>query len=187
MGARIRSVAVLIIVLIVGAILGTVLSQWIEAPRFDVVTVPVVVPRWEGPPVDVSVRNGNGRTGSAMEATGILRDAGFDVVDVGNYETFELETSFVEDHGGALADAQAIADHLGIAEVREAMPRPDENLYVDVTVVLGRDWTPESAPSPDDVSAPTPWWDLRRFLKRPSAPSSEESRLADPEIEQGNE
>lgn len=180
MGSRIRGVAVLVMVLITGAVLGTWIAQWVQAPRAvpSVVTVPI--PSVFGERVRVEVRNGGGRPGMARAATSVLRDAGFDVVEVDNWHNFQVDSSFVLDRVGKVDAARKAADALGIGQVRA---EPDPNLYVDLTVVVGRDWSPEVVPAPSAGSGDPPWWDLRQYLKRPSSPPDPGSRLVDPENE----
>ena len=89
--------------------------------------------------------NASGRSGLAREATRVLRDGGFDVVEFGNGSNFPPDTSVVLDRVGNLEHARQVADALGI---RRVTARSDANLYLDVTVVLGRDWQPEASTAP---------------------------------------
>ncbi len=117
---------------------------------------------WTGSRVRVEVLNGGGVAGMARSATEHLRDAGFDVVDFGNADTFdEGRPSSVVDRSGRIDAARAVAETLGIDSVHS---EPDPNLYVDVTVVLGRGWSPESATSAEDEPRGRPAWDPRRWL-----------------------
>lgn len=94
---------------------------------------------WQDGRVRVEVLNGGGVSGMAVHATDGLRDFGFDVVDVGNALPFDPERpSVVIDRVGRTDMARAVADALGIDNVQS---EPDPNLYVDVTVVLGAEWT----------------------------------------------
>ncbi|MEM7415982.1 MAG: LytR C-terminal domain-containing protein [Gemmatimonadota bacterium] len=94
---------------------------------------------WEDGRVRVEVLNGGGVGGMAVRATDRLRDYGFDVVDIGNARPFDRERpSVVIDRVGRSDMAQAVAEALGIDNVQSD---PDPNLYVDVSVVLGADWT----------------------------------------------
>lgn len=168
-------------VLVTGATLGTWIAQWIQGPTGGGAAVSVTIPTVFGPRVRVEVLNGGGRDGMARSATSVLRDAGLDVVEVGNWTSSEEPTSFVLDRSGSLEGARRAADALGIREVRS---EPDANLYVDVTVVLGRDWSPGVVTPPgSDQAGEAPWWDLRRYLRRPGAPVDPDARLADPDNE----
>lgn len=117
---------------------------------------------WSGERVRVEVYNAGGVSGMAREATGILREAGFDVVTFGNARAFDPERrSEVVDRVERADMAQAVAATLGIDNVQS---EPDPNLYVDVTVVLGREW---SAPTSETLSVPEAepgWWDPRTWF-----------------------
>ena len=95
------------------------------------------------PQVRVEVLNGAGIPGLAREVTRRLRDAGFDVVYFGNAGGSPRDVSEVLDRSGQLKAARDIAGNLDIERVRAA---PDTGLYVDVSVVLGKDWE-EDAPT----------------------------------------
>lgn len=171
-----------VVVLVTGAALGTWIAQWIqEAPGTGPGGSAPAIPTVFGPRVRVEVLNGGGRDGMARSATGVLRDAGFDVVEVGNWQTSDEPGSFVLNRGGSLDGARRVADALGVRDVR-SVAEGEANLYADVTVVLGREWSPEMAPaSPGGGAGTLPWWDLRKYLRRPGAPVDPDARLADPE------
>lgn len=102
--------------------------------------------------VRVEVLNASGVPGLAAQGRTLLRDRGFDVVQVGNAPGFGPDTSLVLDRVGRMETARAVADQIGIPRV---YARPDSNVYVDVTVVLGKDWAAEymvedSTPAPAD-------------------------------------
>lgn len=183
MGTRVRGVAVIVVVLATGAVLGTWIAQWLQAPAGGSAGVTVSIPTVFGPRVRVEVMNGGGRSGMARSATDVLRDGGLDVVEMGNWEDFQEPVSFVLDRVGDVDGARKVADLLGIREVRS---EPGTNLYADVTVVLGQDWSPAAAPPrPTPLTGERPWWDLRQYLERPGAPPAPGTRLVDPENEEG--
>ncbi len=162
MGSRLRVVLTFGVVLLVGALVGSALSQWRGS---------TIVPLQKGirpsirDRVRVEVLNGGGYPGAAREATESLRELGFDVVFFGNAGTFDRDSSVVLDRIGSLEDARSVADALGIRNVRS---EPDSNLYLDVSVVLGRDWRP--APRLEEAEAvparSRPWWDPRGWFGR---------------------
>lgn len=89
--------------------------------------------------IQVEVRNGCGVAGLAARTTLFLRDHGFDVVEVGDYESFDVALSKVVDRVGDLASARKVAAVLGIPEDRvEQDIRPE--YYLDASVVIGRDY-----------------------------------------------
>ncbi|MEN8376394.1 MAG: LytR C-terminal domain-containing protein [Gemmatimonadota bacterium] len=91
----------------------------------------------------VEVLNGAGMEGIARDATGRLRELGHDVVFYGNAERFDYDRSVVVDRGGPPGAARAVADALGIAEVRD---EADPELALDASVILGLDWELPPAP-----------------------------------------
>lgn len=99
-------------------------------------------------PVRVAVLNASGIPRLADRGRARLRgDGRFDVKEIGNAPGFSPDSSMVLDRVGQVAPARAVADALGISRVES---RPDANLYLDVTVVLGKDWAarnPERAAS----------------------------------------
>ena len=113
--------------------------------------------------VRVEVLNGGGVTGMARAATEILRDVGFDVVEIGNTRWDPERRSSVIDRVGRADVAQAVAAELGIDNVQSD---PDPNLYVDVSVVLGSEWTNPTASVRADPAARRPVWDLRGWFGR---------------------
>jgi len=155
MGQRIKVLLIFSVVLAAGALLGSAITQWLTvAPVSRERPLPRI-----GERVRVEVLNAGGEQGVARIATDELRSLGFDVVYFGNAETFDAEMSAVVDRVGRLEAARAVANALGIRNVRS---EPDTSLYLDTTVRLGRDWVPLSRRT---VPEGEPWWDLRRFLR----------------------
>ena len=115
-----------------------------------------------GARVRVEVLNAGGIAGLARDATEYLRDSGFDVVDFGNAANFGADSSVVLDRVGRDETARAVADVLGINNVRS---QPDSNLYVDVSVLLGSDWRRPDLPEADGREQPA-WWDPRGWFGR---------------------
>lgn len=161
MGGRLRAAAALVVILLVGILGGSALSQWRTRP---VPAGPEAArPRPVGR-VRVEVLNGGGRPGVAREATELLRDLGFDVVFFGNARVFDRDTSLVLDRLGTIDGARDVADALGIRNVRS---EPDSNLYLDVSVVLGKDWVPVTPPAGVAVGTThRAWWDPRGWFRR---------------------
>lgn len=181
MGSRVRGVLIVAVVLVTGAFMGSALAQWWNAP----ITVPAIPGEFHrfgvNERVRVEVLNGGGRTNMARAATEELRAAGFDVVYWGNASTFEQDSSVVLSRAGEVDYARAVADALGIREVRV---QPDSNLYLDVSVVLGSVWEP--AVEPMDEPGDRAWWDPRNWLRRPGT-TGEKERLADPGEDGGSD
>ena len=178
MGRRVRGLILVAALVAAGVFAGSALSQWWEVPGSEVAAVgarAVLAPRER---VRVEVLNAGGRPNLAREATDLLRDDGFDVVYFGNAGAFDDDPSLVLDRVGRPELARGVADALGIRAVKS---EPDSNLFVDVSVRLGEEW---SRPEPPPAAAePTPaWWDPRRFLPRRGAPPAPKpgGTMADP-------
>lgn len=89
--------------------------------------------------IQLEVLNGCGVNGVANAYTNILRRNGFDVVETGNFDHFNLKESFVISRSGNMNNAFRIAKALGIKEenvIREESP----DFYLDATVVIGADY-----------------------------------------------
>ncbi len=117
--------------------------------------------------IRVEVLNAAGIDGLARRATDSLRAAGFDVVYYGNAPTFDREWSVVLDRVGDRERALAAAAALGIPNVRSELER---DLYLDVTVLLGRYWA-AGTPQLPTLTAP-PRADGPAAPATPSADSS---------------
>ena len=96
----------------------------------------------EGARVRVQVLNTTGKRGLARRATRLLRDQGFDVVDMGNGSP-ALDTTLVLDRSGHPEWAAAVTRLIRPATSRTER---DSSRYLDVTVLLGRSWTPPPQP-----------------------------------------
>ncbi len=89
--------------------------------------------------IQIEIRNGCGVSGLAGEMTQFLRKKGFDVVEVGDYETFEQEYSVVYDRIGDLESARKLASAVGIPPDRVIQDiKTDE--YLDASLVIGKDY-----------------------------------------------
>lgn len=89
--------------------------------------------------IQLEVLNGCGVPGVATRFTNHLRSVGFDVVQSGNFETFDLEHTIVIDRSGNKENARRVARAIGVSEdniIRETSPF----FYLDATVVVGADF-----------------------------------------------
>ena len=139
--ARMQTALVVVVLLGSGVLLGSFLLEWRgrelavpEADSFDGLpsTVDEAVQR-----ISVEVLNGAGEPGAAAQITDALRDAGYDVKTFGNAPSFEYETTIVIDRSQRAGAARSVAEALGVEEVRS---QPEPALYLDATIILGRDW-----------------------------------------------
>ena len=111
--------------------------------------------------VRIQVLNGGGVTGMARAATQVLRDHGFDVVEIGNASDRDAErASSVIVRSGSADLGSSVARALGIDNV---VSDPDPNLYVDVSVWLGSEWVDPAFRSEVDERGERAWWDPRRW------------------------
>ena len=89
--------------------------------------------------IQVEVRNGCGVSGVAATTTQHLRRHGFDVVETGDYGSFDQERSLVIDRVGNLGAAKRVAAAMGIPEEQVQQEiRPD--YYLDASVIIGKDY-----------------------------------------------
>ncbi|MEX0649298.1 MAG: LytR C-terminal domain-containing protein [Balneolaceae bacterium] len=89
--------------------------------------------------IQLEVLNGCGIPGLATKYTGSLRRFGFDVVETGNFDHFNVQKSLVISRSGQMENARRIAAAIGISEeqiLREESP----GFYLDVTLVIGSDY-----------------------------------------------
>ena len=100
----------------------------------------VVAP--SGVRIRVQVLNATQTRGLARRATVFLRDRGFDVVEVATAAQAR-DSTLVIDRSGHPEWAQLVARALGSTQV---VSRSDSSRYLDVTVLVGGDWTPPSEP-----------------------------------------
>ncbi len=151
---------------ILGALLVSAGAWWARAPRTDPVPAPVVIPadsapRARAPEPDtvpqpappprrlvpdsvrvvVEVLNATDRRGLARRAMFYLRDCGFDVVASGGTAQRRDRTLILDRSGRGLA--QWVAQAFPGASIEA---RPDSGRFLDVTVLLGRDWAPPRQP-----------------------------------------
>lgn len=89
--------------------------------------------------IQLEVLNGCGISGIANRFTDGLREFGFDVVETGNYDHFDVTNTFVISRNGQIENAYRVADALGISHeqvLREQAPE----FYLDVTLIIGSDY-----------------------------------------------
>lgn len=89
--------------------------------------------------IQIEVLNGCGVDGIANAYTGLLRKNGFDVVETGNFETFDLQETIIISRSGVMANAYRVANALGVSEdnvIQESSP----DFYLDVSVIIGHDF-----------------------------------------------
>lgn len=108
--------------------------------RQEAAAVPHVTP--SGAHIKVEVLNATDTKGLARRAMLVLRDAGFDVVFFGN-SSERADTTRILDRSGHADWAGLAARAMGSAQVEQ---KPDSSRYLDLTVLVGRNWTPPREP-----------------------------------------
>ena len=93
--------------------------------------------------IRVQVVNTTRTRGLARRATRVLRDQGYDVVEMSTGSPAR-DSTLVLDRSGHPAWAAAVARLLGPAARSES--RPDSSHYLDITVLLGGTWRAPSQP-----------------------------------------
>ncbi len=129
------TMTVLAVLVLLGSMLAGLGAQRAAAP--PTLSAPATIVADPADPIGVEVLNGSGIAGAARAATERLRGQRFDVKYYGNAAGAERDTSVVLDRRGDPAIAGRVADALGIGRVEIAI---DTTLYLDATVILGRDW-----------------------------------------------
>jgi hypothetical protein len=133
---------VLVFVVLVGA-------TWAIRARRGTTGVPVAhapdatVHAPSGVRIRVQVINTTRTRGLARRATRVLRDQGFDVVEMSTGSPLR-DTTLVLDRSGHPAWAASVAKLLGPAARSET--RPDSSHYLDITVLLGSTWRAPAEP-----------------------------------------
>ncbi|MCK6601850.1 MAG: LytR C-terminal domain-containing protein [Bacteroidetes bacterium] len=89
--------------------------------------------------IQVQVLNGNGVPKITDQIISYLRQQGFDVVEKGNYSSFNAEHSVVLDRVGDKAAANKLAEVLGIIPAR-VLSQISYEYYADLTLVIGKDF-----------------------------------------------
>lgn len=90
--------------------------------------------------IQIDVRNASGVSGLAADFTDFLRKNGFDVVEMGNFETSEEELTLILDRkGNNLNNMKKIASALGVHE-KNIIQQVNKELFLDATVVIGKDF-----------------------------------------------
>jgi hypothetical protein len=143
MTKRLRTVVLLTTLVLVLVLAGSAIAGLFPRGASDerLAEVPL-----DGNRVRVEVLNGAGVPGLARNVTRTLRQKNFDVVFFGNAPAGR-DSSVVIDRAGRPADAYRVAEALGITRVESV---PDTSLYLEATVILGRDWNGSAPATPPE-------------------------------------
>jgi len=89
--------------------------------------------------VQLEVLNGCGVSGIAEKFTEYLRKKNFDVVQVGNYISFDIDNTMIIDRTGNVANAEKVAGYLGV-DNSSIIQQINNDYFLDVTLVIGKDY-----------------------------------------------
>ncbi len=89
--------------------------------------------------IQLEVLNGCGVSGVADRFTDFLREHKFDVVNVGNYVSFNVDETLVIDRIGNMANAKKVAEELGVPRTN-VIQQLNDNYFLDVSVIIGKDY-----------------------------------------------
>lgn len=89
--------------------------------------------------IQAEIQNGCGVSGVADRFTDYLRKNEIDVVSAGNYISFEIDETMVIDRIGNFANAEKIADILGVGK-KNVIQQLNDDYFLDVSVIIGKDY-----------------------------------------------
>lgn len=89
--------------------------------------------------IQVEVLNGAGAPGLASRFTNVLRKSGFDVVETGNFEHYNVLQSYIISRTDTKENAERIARALGIKQ-ENVIILASNDYFLDATIVIGQDW-----------------------------------------------
>lgn len=89
--------------------------------------------------IQVDVRNGCGISGIADRYTSFLRSKGFDVAEIGNYISSDVDQTLVIDRIGNKKNAEIVAEALGV-KTGNIISQLNKDYFIDVSVIIGKDY-----------------------------------------------
>ena len=89
--------------------------------------------------IQLEVLNGCGIGGVADKITSYLRQNNFDVVQIGNYKSFDIDNTLVVDRTGKKINALKVAESLGI-DPKNVIQQINNDYFLDVSLIIGRDF-----------------------------------------------
>lgn len=89
--------------------------------------------------IQLEVLNGCGAGGIGDKFTDYLRTNKFDVVNVSNYISFDVDKTIVIDRTGNIENAKKVAATLGIDE-KSVIQQINHDYFLDVSLIIGKDY-----------------------------------------------
>jgi hypothetical protein len=129
------NVLIAILVILVGYLSFALVKRHVLEPSVDVGKAGVV----PGEIIQIDVLNDSGLQGAANGCTSYLRARGYDVVEMRNFKTSDVDESLVIDRVGNRTNAERVAYALGIKK-KNIIQQINPDYYVDVSVVIGKDF-----------------------------------------------
>lgn len=96
-------------------------------------------PQLIGDIIQLEVLNGCGVSGLANQFTSALRKNGFDVVETGNFDNFDMQETIIISRTYDTDNAIRVADALGI-DSKNILVEASDDFYLDATIVIGSDY-----------------------------------------------
>jgi len=130
-GARLGAALVVLVAVLALFFAGSFVYRMLrEIPRTEDESIPAGI--------RVEVLNGSGTDKLARKVAAVLRDKGFDVVNIDNAESDDFSKTIVVDRvSNDMRYAKLLARKIGCGEV---VAQPDPSLFLEVSVIIGRDW-----------------------------------------------
>jgi LytR cell envelope-related transcriptional attenuator len=89
--------------------------------------------------IKIEVLNGCGVSGVADKLTNYLRENKIDVVNLGNYRSFEIENSIIIGRNKKIKNAELVASLVGLDQ-NSVIQQINPDYLLDVTFILGKDY-----------------------------------------------
>ena len=134
--------SILALLLVCGYLVFSIVSKSVSSKNKKPVEITDTTNKITNQPnltMQLDVRNGTGEDGVAKLFTDFLREKGFDVVEMGNFNTEEQEKSLILDRKGNKQNCKKIATALGISD-KNVIQQINKELLIDATVVIGKDY-----------------------------------------------
>lgn len=89
--------------------------------------------------IQIEILNGCGVSGIANDFTESLRAEGFDVVNKGNYSSFDLDNTLLIDRVDNTIKTTMVAEVIGI-DKSYIIKQLNDQYFLDITLIIGKDY-----------------------------------------------
>lgn len=89
--------------------------------------------------VQIEVLNGCGVSGVAERFTEFLRERGFDVVNKGNYSSFDIDNTIIIDRSDNPEKSGMVAEAMGVNK-KSVVKQFNNQYFLDITIIVGKDY-----------------------------------------------